>query len=424
MKKLFYLLVILYAFYLSIQLGFRYFGSGHQNNYYIESSDVSWLVNETYVSNQADEHDNYYLIFSKDNVTFNFQTYYDFNGASEIVTDLKYYEDDDYKCLLPVFKNGLIIFDFLCISDETITYYYNIEGQDNKLDTYVSNLDLASYNTDKWTDNNDNVAEVDTVKVYTDNIINNHYASVSNYKGVYTINDANFKKIYSVEFFDSDVYERKISTFVNNYYLTADYEEKYNFSTFYLVNIVNNKVSKIVANYSISFDSYIQGIVDDSVYLYDRTNKKQYQIKTKSSYVMEIGNASSGVQIYNNGSWETINITAISKEDIYFNTDIDSNNNYVRIDKVGNVQSGYIYYYQKVGSSYKVYRSDIVDSSQKVYLYTTNAIDNIKYLDDYVYYIDGNELKYYNDMTGVRTLLINTEFTFNDNIIFDVYSKN
>ena len=54
------------------------------------------------------------------------------------------------------------------------------------------------------------------------------------------------------------------------------------------------------------------------------------------------------------------------------------------------------------------------------YISTVNDTKNIYLLDDYVYFLDGQFIKYYHDTTGVRTLLEYRELEFNKNIIFGV----
>lgn len=425
MRKLLAMLVILFIFYIGIQLAFKYFGYGHQINYSIKKDNLNVLIDEKYVTNTKNESDNYRLKMTINNETFDFQTYYDFSKAEMVIKDFEYYEDDSYKCILPIFKDKKILFDFLCIGKKLTTFYNNIKGDDSKLDSYINSLDTKNYSVSNFVDNKDNPSENGTVTTYPSNIINNHYISMSNYKGLYTTNNANFKKTYSVEIFAKDIYERKISGFVDNYYITADYESKYDFNVFYLINVTNNKIRKIISNeFKISFDSYVQGSLGKSLYVYDRTNQKQYEIKTNTLSVVEIGNSNTGIKIYNDGTWETLKIGDLVKKDIYFSSDTSTNDNqYIKIDKAGNEKSGYYYYYQKNGSKYDLYRSNVSNDAQKVYLCTMNSIDKIKYIDDYVYFVEGNEIKYYHDSKGIRTLLKNTELTFNANLIYSIYSK-
>ena len=97
-------------------------------------------------------------------------------------------------------------------------------------------------------------------------------------------------------------------------------------------------------------------------------------------------------------------------------------NEYERIDKVGN-ETGYYYLYKNNGNGYDAYRINIQDNKGLTYLFSTNSIDNIVYVDNYVYFINNSMIQLYNDDIGVRNLVKYKEIEFNKNIIFDVYSK-
>ena len=72
---------------------------------------------------------------------------------------------------------------------------------------------------------------------------------------------------------------------------------------------------------------------------------------------------------------------------------------------------------------YKAYRSNVQNTKQKLYITTLDDIDNIKYSKEYIYYIKDNQINYYSDYTGIRTLMENTEFEFNKSLNYHVYVK-
>ena len=86
-------------------------------------------------------------------------------------------------------------------------------------------------------------------------------------------------------------------------------------------------------------------------------------------------------------------------------------------------ETGYIYYYRKVSNGYNVYRAPSRNAEQKIYLFNIKSLKNIKYVHDFVYFLEGDEVKYYSDNFGVRTLFKNTEFKFNKSLKYSVYIK-
>ena len=130
-----------------------------------------------------------------------------------------------------------------------------------------------------------------------------------------------------------------------------------------------------------------------------------------------------GIRVYDNGNWLKIEANEAVENEILFkdNQETTSDEVYARIDKIGNVLSGYYYYYQKKGKEYKVYRVNIQNPDFKIYLFSTKQIDDIQYVRDYIYFSEDNEVKYYHDKTGVKTLFKNDEFEFNKSLFYSVF---
>ena len=425
MKRLLKMLIVLSVFYIGIQIGFKYLGYGHNVSYQIETGDHVFYIDEKYTSNRKNENNNYYFNVKINDSIFTFQTYERFNHSDRIIKKIRYYKDEQYECILPIFENNKIIFDLMCMSNNQITYYHDLIGQNSNLDSFVNTIKDEIYILKNWEDDRSDPIIEASITVYSKNILDKHFVGINNYRGVYTINNLNLKKIVNVEIFSKDVYERKISSIVDKYYVTADYSQTIEFNSFYVVDLTSNNVKTITSTNKISFNSYVQGTLNNLLYVFDRDNKKQYEINVKSNKVIEIGNENIGIKVYENGKWSTLEMSEAIKQDILFrnNNETTSDAIYERIDKVGNVLSGYYYYYQKVGNVYKVYRSNVQNPELKTYLFTVSQINSINYVSDYVYYTENNEVKYYHDKTGVKTLFRNEEFEFNKSLYYNVYLK-
>lgn len=109
----------------------------------------------------------------------------------------------------------------------------------------------------------------------------------------------------------------------------------------------------------------------------------------------------------------------------YFNTNVYQleDSSYAKVDKVGNEKSGYLYYYRQVGGQYEVYRANVQSPNQLMYLFTTTDKDLVTYIDDYVYYYNGNTLRVYQDQIGNRSIYTNREYEFNKTLDYYVYQK-
>lgn len=401
MKKLFVTLLIMFLIYLGIQVCFKIFGKEYITQYKINSIDIE----ETYVN---DSKDYYNFEIKTDKNTFLLSTYQNFNKESKIIKDIKIFNNNQYECILPIFKDNKIIMDIQCISNNVIKNYQTIKGI-AELDKFAN--EIEGYK-DKFTKKEDITITKDTLNIYVNNIVDNHFLGLTSYKGLYTINNNNVKKVYDTEIFAQDVYKRPLSTFYNEYYIVADYDQKFNFESMHIINLKNTKDSKINSKYSISFDSFVQGVVDDQVYIIDTNSKMQYKVDINNKQVENITNGTK-VTHYENGTFKELEINNVIKNKTKFKSSYENN--------VFAKYQNYSYISKSVNNGYAVYRT--IDNQQLTYLFTTKDINDVIVVNDYIYYRDDNKIKYYNDSTGIKTIIENSEFKFNNDIKYHVYGK-
>ncbi len=422
MKKIFKLLFVMFMLYFVLQVCFRIFGTGYELKYDLKLDDnIIAEVQEVYTGRVKNEKTNYYFDIKINDQTFSLQTYKSFMFNSKIIKDIKYYKGM-YTCIYPIFSGKKQLTDVLCLDNGVLKNYNVLKGKDSQLDTFVNKLVEEKLYIDNFVDNTDDDYTIDKIKIYPNNIVSKHSLAINNYNGIYTINNRNSKKSYNVELFEDDVYTRNLSALASKYYITPDYSSEYDFNVLYRVDITNNKISSFHCNTPISYNSYIQGVVNDKIYLVDKNNKKQYEINPKKKTVTEIGNESTLANFYESGNWSEVSIYDLVNTEKYFiyNSSDITNTNYAKIDKVGNKLSGYYYYYLKNGNGYDVYRANVQNTNQLKYIFTTTDMNNIEYIDDNVYYYVNNNLKVYHDSIGNRTIYEYKEYEFNKSLKYFV----
>lgn len=425
MKKIFMMLLILFIIYIGIQLGFAFFGTGHIYQYKVLNEEHNINVKEQFINNTKGENNSYYLEIDVDSNLFTYQTYKSFNNKSHIVRNVIYYQSDEYKCILPIFIDNKIITDVMCLKNNILYNYHSIQGQDNKIDSFVNTLNKYGYDKNQWVDNA-TIFKDEDVEFYKDNLVDNQFLVLTTYKGIYTINANNSHKPKRIDLFSADVYKKPLSIIFENYYVVADYNSKYKFNKFYLVDISSNKVSEINCGREISFDSYIQGWHNNSIYFFDRDAKKQYEINLKTNKIIEVGNENTGIKVYRNSNWEKELANNAKNNIILFDTENKNDilsDEFVKIDKIGGNQTGYYYFYKPNGKQYSVYRAPVINYSQKTYLFDTTDVDRLSYYKDYVYYIYDDEIRFFNDFLGSKKIMVNSEFRFNKDLNFGVYGS-
>lgn len=424
MRRLVFTVLVLFALYILFQIGFNYFGTGHKNSYQIYDDNLKFEVKEVYTSNTKNETNNYYIEIQKDDLVFNFQIFENLYGAEKIVKEIKYYEKEQYKCIFPLFIGEKNLTDLLCIENGIQKPLSLIKEKTSALVSIVEELKKHGYKEEQFIDNKLETKTHKTMTTYSNNIVDNHFLAINNYRGIYTISKDNLQKMQDIKLFSSDTYIRPISAIVDKYYITADYDQKYSFDKFYFVDLTTNKVSELRVNNKIEHDSYIQGVVDNNLYIMDKSNKKQYEIRLNPLSIVEVGNINTKIKYYNLGEWSRIELNdAINTDKKFIMNENIINSDYARVDKVGNKLSGYYYYYKKTGNTYSVYRSNVQNESALTHIFNTNKINDIVYANDFVYYSVGKEVKYYSDKTGNKTLFENSELEFNSSLYFNVYKR-
>lgn len=420
MRKLVLGLIFLFIIYLGVQWSFIYFSKGHTLNYEITTRERKFQVQEIFKANQSVDRDNYYLKISYNDTTFTYQVFDDFDKKNKIINDIYYYEDEENKCILPVFSDNQFIFDVTCYDGNIFNYYHNMSDVSDELKSFIKNLEKIGYLKFKFKDSNKVLHKSDMLTIYN-NLVNGNHIGLSTYKGLSLINKNN--TIRNIDIFSMDTYQRTISAFTNNFYMTADYTGVNDFSSFEVINLKTGDISKIVSSYSISYNSYILGTVENIVYMYDKDNRLEYEINLRNKAISIVGEKDNYIKYYSKGEWIDLSINDFYEEQVFdMGTKDYINNNYVRIIKVGNL-SGYYYLFKFVDAEYEVYRINIQDKSGLTYLFATTDCNTVIFLDDYIYYLDNNDLKYYSDKTGSRKVLTNTEFEFNKTIKFGVYEE-
>lgn len=407
MRKLFFMLVVLFILYLGIQFAFYWFSEGQEYEYKIDKGDNVFQIKET--SNFENDSYLYEVVINDKN--FSFQIFNDYNKGYKVLNDIYYYKSDKYECILPIFKGGKIFIDMMCMTSNNLVYYHDLN--DKELDDFVSGISI--YNKDNFIDTATSENK-EGINVYKDNLIDNHFIGLVNYKGFYNINNKFDSTVHNISLFKKDIYNQKLGVFVDKYYVVADYDEQYNFNEINVINLVTLKTSTIVFDTAISMDSYIQGVVNNKVYLYDKDNNIQYEIDPDSLSIVRLSNEIK----YYDGSWSTMSIKDAKAEKKFVVNQVEyKNDDYVKIDQVND----YYYLYKKQKDYYECYRINKQNELGLIYLFKTKSIDSINYVNNYVYFIDDGKIKVFNDTFGIKNIIDYQELEFNKNINFYVYAE-
>ena len=381
----------------------------HDITYTISNNDIPITIHETFSKEEG-----YYIEITKNNEKWEYIVPDQFKKSKQIIKNIELYESDQFQCIFPIFKGNTILFDISCIDNNTITYYHNLRGKESGLDQFAQQISETIYPYNNWVDNTQEEKKLGSITLYPENTINNHYVGTMNYKGVLSIQ----KDIKEIPVFNKDIYNIDIKGVYNQYILLPNYNDTYTFRSFYLIDIINQKQKEIKSHYDISFDSYIQGNIDNNFYLVDISNRKQYKIDIKNLEIELVGTNETGFQFFD-GTMQTIPANQAINKKMFFSKPILSMQEYEHVD----LYNSYYYGIEKEQNQYNVYRINVKNTEYRTYLFSIPSITPLKYIEDYVYFQNGEYIYIYHDQFGVKKILRNTEFSFNDTLFYTVTKK-
>ena len=66
---------------------------------------------------------------------------------------------------------------------------------------------------------------------------------------------------------------------------------------------------------------------------------------------------------------------------------------------------------------------DIQNKDSLKYIFSTKNIDNISYVDEYIYFVNNDKVQLFNHEFGIKNIVEYKELQFNKNLNMHVYSK-
>ena len=400
----FSLIIVLFLF--AYQFLFTMVKDSHDVSYTIENGEL-FTIDEKYRSEKKDD---YYLVkVTNKDKKFVFKFNNAFNKQKNIVKDIEIMEDKGYYCIgLHLIGDDNYSFPE-CIKDG-ITYSYNSVKNIIDFSSYINKTkgkDYDRYNTESVKKN-----ELGLI-INRDYIDSNEIIIVYEYKQVALLY-SNYSRYFS--FSSMDNYKNTYGTLVDNYYMIPKLTSLPTFSSYIKYDVIDGIKKEIELPAEVSKQSYINGVYDNKLYLFDKSNKIQLEIDPFSNDVKYVGTKDSeGINVIN-GEKKKISVYDLDKEDVLFSNKKDD---YSSIDGSFITSNNYYAIYKKNDSFYKVYK-EFLDSP--ILLFTDKEISNIKVKNDNLYYIKGDGLYKYNEY-GIFGLVYKNEFIYNNENIYDVYLK-
>ena len=340
------------------------------NVFKVRSYTKKYKVNNYDILEKYDKKtESYTFVIEGNDTKYSYSVVNKYLRNKKLIKEISTFIKDDYKCIVPDIK-GIDAIPLCSLNKELVDY--RLTGIDFGIKEKNTSVELEKNN----------------IKI--SNVLDNYL--VWNYKSFYNIYD---KKIEEIKLFKKDIYDIHLATVLNNYLVIPDYDSEYNFNTFYIYDLEKKSLSTWKTKYDISFDSYIAGSYDKSIYLVDKKNKIEYEIVPHKKKIRIVGSESKLGTIYQNG-WKDISLTKLTSEEIYF-------------------QNDEIYKYSLDKSN--LYLENLITKSKTL---ISEDVDKLLVMNsDSVYYLRDDNIYGYKINTGEKLIMSNFEWNFNnDNILF------
>lgn len=415
MKKMVTVVLLLGAIALIYQFFVSCVISRHDAAYSIKTSDNSYMVKENYKKEKS-FHMYSLLIEDKDKNVFAAIYNVDLNRSSRIIKDVKEYSDGNLICIAPILKDKKIE-NLSCTLDKkqvSVSYLHQIGN--TSINKFVDNLKQDGYTFNNEIDLNNNISSTTSNISTFDNLDDNLYVTMWGYKGIYLLNQ---NKIEYKDYLSKDSYFNTYSILCDKYYVSLDTDES-EIGAFYVANIKDGGKAHIDFDFSLSKNSYINGIYKGKIYITDIDRRVEYAINPATEKIEEVGSGKKS-KYFDGESLKEVDISELVNEKKYFI--------YEKIDeKISSKYSGLnliyshdSYYYKDSNNNVYQVLKDFPD--YKILLFKFDDFKEMKVVNNNVFGIVGDTVYMYNNNTGLRKVAQNRELVYNYQNIYDIYYK-
>lgn len=411
MKKVINLVLVLGLLMLVYQFFVMFLIKSFNTTYVLKIGNDNYTISEKYTKNKKN---NLYSFIITNNTTKDKYIYNlnrDYNKQTNIIKDLKVFQQDSLTCIYPVFKDKDTLDPICKYGNDLVTYSYLQQINNNYINSFISslqenNIDINEYRKDT------SFMKEDTISIAS-TLPEEFIFTMWYYHGLYTIKD---NSVITTDLFSKDLYENIYGRIVDRYYVTVDNDSSFDYDKLFLVDIVNGGKDYINIDNRISFNSYILGVINNKMYIVDKDNKKEYEIDVNNKTAKQLD---SGIY-YENGKVVNKSIDDIISNNLVIDEDVISSD-IINYYGTSNIKESNNKYYFQINND--VYYSLKSNKEVRVKLFSLDNFKEFKVVGDSVFGISGSTIYMYNDKYGLKQIIKNNELLYNSKNIYEVYQK-
>ena len=402
LKKIILLMVIILIILFTIKL----LKKEHQVTYNIGN----YKIEENFY---LQEKDHYYDFFIKEkDINYRYTLDEKAHKKKEIIKDIKTFKKDNLLCVIPIYKINTENKLYCNLNNKQVSTNYLIQTNNKsfkaiKKQAKKYNLTFPKTKVEK--------IKYKNMLLNQKNIPSNYSLIIWNYKGIDIITNTEKKE---VKILNKDLYDNIMATTTTNYYVLFENQSVKGIKKIHYYDLKKDKLKEFQITEEISKDTYINGVIDDFIYLTDRRNKKQYKLNLKKKELEEVGNEEKKYKKYVNGKLKLLNISDFFLKDQFFTNEkltvkgISSND--VKQNKK-------YYYYLKNNEFYQVYKNNL---KQPILLFEMpkGTLKEWHVIENDILLLIDNQIYLYANET-LSEILKNNELTYNYKNIYTIWKE-
>ena len=331
----------------------------------------------------------------------------DFNKNNEIIKDIKLYQEKDINCILPIYTKS-IENKLYCVKDnkQVSNYYLNKNKDYNNILKQVKKYKI------KKLESNNKTTKYKNLKIYKNNLNEEDIFTIWDYKGINIIEKNNNKY---VKILDYDLYDEIKTIIYDKYFVLFENSHVDGIENIYYYDFKKDKLKLYNPEIIISKDFYINGVVNNLIYVTDNKTKKEYTINLIKKEIEQISKANEYITYKDN------KFISLTKSDYFMEKQIFSNNKIIdkKISKEEHVKENNIYYYIEDNKFIR----KIEDRNSEI-LFELKNIKDWKIINGKILLISEDILYIYDDNRGLVPIVQSNELNYNYENICDYKEKN
>ena len=392
-----FLLVLVYC-------GYRILYKEHEVSYTIDKYNIK----EHFYINKNHYYD---LIITKDKENYTYTLDKNLSKQKRIIKSIKTFKSNNLVCIIPIYKDKVEKNVYCNLDNEEVSIDYLLKTYNNDFKTikkkrkkYKINYPSTSNTYTKYKKNT----------VFQKNIIDDYNIYIWNYKGVLELNN---KELHYQKILNYDLYDNIMATATDRYYVLFENTDVNGIKNIYYYDSRSNKLNTFKLKEKLDKDSYINGVIDNIIYVTDRKKKKEYKINISKQKIERIDDDINYI-VYENNEKKTISKSDFFMDDQYFDNAFIKDNKVT--DSLELIKENNYYYYYKNNKIYKVLETNKKNSKLLLEL---DDIKEWKVYDDTIIIMAGNTVYTYTEKEGLRKIVKSNELKYNYKNIYKIGKK-